>query len=84
MTTAFIGRDDLMSKKTDRALNSNPELRKLLENVSGSYSDFVLGVMLTCENNSDYQNKMISFIKSHPDANTDDVGELENKLYFGY
>lgn len=73
-----------MSLKTERALASNPELKQLLENVSDSYFDFVLGVMLSFVDDEEGQKKMIAFLKENPNANSDDVSEFENKLVFGY
>ncbi|WP_432651724.1 hypothetical protein [Huintestinicola sp.] len=73
-----------MSYKTERALASNSELKSLLEKVPDTYFDFVLGVMLTFVDDKAGQNKMISFLKTNPNANTDDVSEYENKLLFGY
>ena len=73
-----------MSLKTERALASNPELKQLLENVSDSYFDFVLGVMLSFVDDEEGQKKMIAFLKENPNANSDDVSEYEDKLIFGY
>lgn len=46
-----------MSLKTELALASNPELKQLLENVSDSYFDFVLGVMLPFVDDEEGQKK---------------------------
>ena len=73
-----------MSLKTELALASNPELKQLLENVSDSYFDFVLGVMLSFVDDEEGQKKMIAFLKENPNANSDDVSEYEDKLIFGY
>ena len=73
-----------MSLKTECALTSNPELKQLLENVSDSYFDFVLGVMLSFVDDEEGQKKMIAFLKENPNANSDDVSEYEDKLIFGY
>ena len=73
-----------MSLKTELALASNPELKQLLENVSDSYFDFVLGVMLPFVDDEEGQKKMIAFLKENPNANSDDVSEYEDKLIFGY
>ena len=72
-----------MSLKTERALASNPELKQLLENVSDSYFDFVLGVMLSFVDDEEGQKKMIAFLKENPNANSDDVSEYEDKLILG-
>lgn len=72
-----------MSFKTERALTSNPELKQLLENVSDSYFDFVLGVMLSFVDDEEGQKKMIAFLKENPNANSDDVSEYEDKLILG-
>lgn len=74
----------ILSLKTERALSSNIELRRLLENVSDSYFDFVLGVMLSFVDDEENQKKMIDFLKENPDSNADEVSEYENKLIFGY
>lgn len=73
-----------MSLKTELALASNSELKQLLENVSDSYFDFVLGVMLSFVDDEEGQKKMIAFLKENPNANSDDVSEYEDKLIFGY
>ena len=73
-----------MSLKTELALASNPELKQLLENVSDSYFDFVLGVMLSFVDDEEGQKKMIAFLKENPNANSDDVSEYADKLIFGY
>ena len=73
-----------MSLKTELALASNPELKQLLENVSDSYFDVVLGVMLSFVDDEEGQKKMIAFLKENPNANSDDVSEYEDKLIFGY
>lgn len=49
------------------------ELRQLLLQVSDSYSDFVLGVMLDARENPDRLDDIIKFIKDNPEATTSDI-----------
>lgn len=48
------------------------ELKSLLENVPGSYSDFVNAIMEDAEEYDAYD-KFISFIKENPDATSSDI-----------
>ena len=48
------------------------ELKKALENVSDSYSDFVNGIMNLLEEDEEQTEKMIQYIKDNPEAKTDD------------
>jgi len=69
-----------MNAKFERALASNPKLRKMLENVSDSYSDFVIGTLLSFVNSKENQEKMIKFLEDNPDATSSDVCEYEAQL----
>lgn len=48
------------------------ELRKALESVSDSYSDFVNGIMNLLEEDEEQAEEMIQFINDNPDAKTDE------------
>lgn len=49
------------------------ELRKLLENVSDTYEDFVDGMCLTLRDNPEYLEDVIQYIKDNPDKDSSDI-----------
>lgn len=53
-------------------MDKKSELKALLENVPGSYIDFVHGGLLCAEEHNAYD-KLIKFIKENPDATSSDV-----------
>jgi hypothetical protein len=63
-------------------MNKEEKLRSLLENVKGSYSDFVYGGLVTARNHNAYD-KMISFIESNPDATTSDIVLFDTEEILG-
>lgn len=50
------------------------EFKKILENVSDSYEDFVIGTMLAAKTDED-RNKIINFINSTPNVDTSQIIE---------
>lgn len=56
------------------------ELKELLENVSGSYKDFVDGVLLSLENLDEERQMMIDYIKDNPDKTSSDIIEFLDEL----
>ena len=56
------------------------ELLKLLENVPDKYDDFIRGMYVTLKNDEDNRQKVIMYIKDHPDAKSDDVIEYLDEL----
>ena len=55
------------------------ELKELLENVSDTYEDFVMGILADTKDD-DKRAKITEYIKSNPDAKTDDIIECLDKL----
>lgn len=65
-----------MDEKRYKKITSNDlELKMLLERVSDSYDDFVVGAMLLSK---DYnrRRKLIDFIKAYPELKTDAILEF--------
>lgn len=59
------------------------ELKKCLENVSDSYTDFVIGGLREAKHDTEYAKKIIDFIQKHPDAKTSDIIRYETEELFG-
>ena len=51
------------------------ELKKLLENVSDTYSDFVRGVMGEARDCPEKLDELKEYIKENPDATSSDIGK---------
>jgi hypothetical protein len=49
------------------------ELKVLLENVSDSYYDFVLGMLQSAREHYDRIDEIIAYIKDNPEADTSDI-----------
>lgn len=49
------------------------ELKDALRNVSDSYEDFVKGSFASVKGSAENQKKLLQYLKSNPDAKTDDV-----------
>ncbi|MBQ8728494.1 MAG: hypothetical protein IJY83_08445 [Oscillospiraceae bacterium] len=58
-------------------------LKTLLENVSDSYEDFVVGGMRSAEKREGYAEKIIEYILSHPKATTSDIIQYETEEIIG-
>ncbi len=62
-----------MNMKRNRSMNeTEKELKKLLEKIPGSYSDFVIGVLCFAKTD-DAKKKMIEYIKSNDNLRTSAV-----------
>lgn len=51
------------------------ELKKLLENVSDTYEDFVCGVCCILKNNQEHLEDVIQYIKNNPDKDSSDISD---------
>lgn len=49
------------------------ELKDALRNVPDSYEDFVKGSFASVKGNEEHQKKLLQYLKSNPEAQTDDV-----------
>ncbi len=52
------------------------ELRELLDNVSDSYYDFIVGICAAVKSREDGAQLMIDYIKAHPEATSSDIIEV--------
>lgn len=59
------------------------KLRMLLENVSDSYSDFVIGGLREAKDDEKYADMLIAFIESHSDATTSEIIQFETEEILG-
>lgn len=57
-------------------LNVFKKLRDLLEQVSDTYDNFVMGIMDDCIGNEDHAQALINFIEEHSQANSSDISEF--------
>ena len=51
------------------------EFKKILENVSDTYKDFVNGMLLSVKTDEDRE-KVASFINDNPNADTSDIADF--------
>lgn len=49
------------------------ELKELLENVDGTYYDFVRSVLADVEENMDMLDETVAYIKDNPEVNSSDI-----------
>lgn len=56
------------------------ELKRMLEGVCDTYTDFVTGVLVSTKGNEEKQKKMIEFIKTHPNATSSEIIEYLDLL----
>lgn len=59
------------------------ELKKLLENVSDTYYDFVEGALIEAKKDESYAEKLINYLKNNPDATTSEIIKYETEEIFG-
>ena len=59
------------------------ELKKLLENVSDTYYDFVKGALIEAKKDESYAEKLIDYLKNNPDATTSEIIKYETEEIFG-
>ena len=59
------------------------EVKKLLENVSDTYYDFVEGALIEAEKDESYAEKLIDYLKNNPDATTSEIIKYETEEIFG-
>ena len=67
-------------KSKDKKLS---DFKKLLENVSDSYEDFVSGGIREAEDSDDFIEKVTNYIKEKPTATTSDIIKYETEEIFG-
>lgn len=56
------------------------ELKSLLENVKDSYSDFVRAVPILLRGHEEEKEKVIEYLRTHPDAETSDALEYLEQM----
>lgn len=59
------------------------KLKECLENVSDTYTDFIIGGLREAKHDPEYADKIIKFIRDHPDAKTSDIIRYETEEIFG-
>ena len=58
-------------------------LKECLEKVSDTYQDFVIGGLREAKHDSEYADKIIKYVQSHPSAKTSDIIKYETEEIFG-
>lgn len=64
-------------------MKENEKLKALLENVSDSYEDFVIGGLRCAKKHKGATSKLIKFIEDNPTATTSDIIQYETEEILG-
>ena len=73
----------IMNLPKERKKIDMEELKKLLENVSDTYSDFVHSIMLDARDYPEKIDEIKDFIKGNPSATTSDILEWSTTYIHG-
>ncbi len=68
-----FSREDKILEKEEEREKALEELQKLLEEVSGSYTGFVAGLLAYAQHSDRKCRKLIEYIKENPNENTSDI-----------
>lgn len=64
-------------------MKDNEKLKSLLENVSDSYEDFVIGSLRLAKKYKGAASKLIKFIEDNPTATTSDIIQYKTEEILG-
>ncbi len=64
-------------------MKDNEKLKSLLESVSDSYEDFVIGSLRCAKKHKGATSKLIKFIESNPTATTSDIIQYKTEEILG-